>query len=128
MTCCEESGRPLANNTEGHCQLALTLHLGDLICFTLLNTDSIPRQTGFRLTGGGQSFSPLWHGPYFEKQNTLIFTILFLQIMPLSPWTTAKDGMEVRRGESYVVVGQKHCFNSLQDRFQPDFPLSGQVL
>lgn len=36
---------------------------------------------------------------HISKQNTLISPILFLQTMPPSPWTAAKDGMEVRRGK-----------------------------
>lgn len=39
----KESGLLLvALNAEGHCQLALTLHLGDLIFFTQFNTNTIP--------------------------------------------------------------------------------------
>lgn len=54
---------------------------------------------GFGRTGGRGSVNPPWQGPYFK--NTLISSILFLQTMPPSPWATAKDGMEVMKGNAF---------------------------
>lgn len=49
--------------------------------------------------GGGGIELALLGKVHISKQNTLISPILFLQTMPPSPWTAAKDGMEVRRGK-----------------------------
>lgn len=51
-----------------------------------------------RTEGRGGSVNPPWQGPYLK--NTLISSILFLQTMPPSLWATAKDGMEVMKGNA----------------------------
>ncbi len=90
----------LTNNEKGHCELALTLFLCDLICFTLLKSRRVPWQMGFGRSRGGGIEIALLGKVHISKQNTLISPILFLQTMPPSLWTTAKDGMEVRRGKA----------------------------
>lgn len=88
----------LASNEKGHCELALTLYLWDLICFSLFESHRIPWQMGFGRGRGGVELALLGK-VHISKQNTLISPILFLQTMPPSPWTTAKDGIKVRRGK-----------------------------
>lgn len=88
----------LTGNGKGHCELALTLFLCDLICFTLLKSPSLADGIWEEQRGGGIELALLGK-VHISKQNTLISPILFLQTMPPSPWTVAKDGMEVRRGK-----------------------------
>lgn len=55
---------------------------------------------GFGRSGaGGGAELALLGKVHISKQNALISPILFLQTMPPSLWTAAKDGMEVRRGK-----------------------------
>lgn len=115
----------VACNGKGHCELALTLYLCDLICFTLFKSHRIPRQMGFGRSRRGRSRLALFGKVRISKQNTLISPILFLQTMPPSPWTAANDGMEVRRGK---LLAAKTLLQFPAESIQPDFPQSGQVL
>lgn len=76
----------------------------DLISFTLLKSH---RQMGFERSRDEVGAELAILGKvHISKQNTLISPILFLQTMPASRWTMAKDGMEVRRGKA---VGRQNA-------------------
>lgn len=104
----------LASKGKGHCELALTLYLCDLICFTLFKLHRISWQMGFGKgwRGWGEIELALLGKVHISKQNTLISPILFLQTMPPPHGPRLRMGWRLE-GESYWPP--KRCFNSLQN-------------